>query len=102
MARNAGRFTECYVSVGEPPSHHRDVLIPAFEAGAREAGEDPSAMMKCAWVSSSYHPNAEKALEGARVYGGLPIPEAYSYIQDPRVIGHRALPVKDEALPDAL
>src|SRR5436190_2006802 len=89
------------VAVGVPPSHHRDVLIPAFEAGAREAGKDPSTMMKCAWVSSSYHPNAEKALDGARVYGGLLIPEAYSYIQDPRVIEQRALLVKDEALRQA-
>jgi len=101
MARNAGRHTEGYVAVGVPPSHHRDVLIPAFEAGAREAGKDPSTMMKCAWVSSSYHPNAEKALDGARVYGGLLIPEAYSYIQDPRVIEQRALLVKDEALRQA-
>ena len=58
-------------------------------------------MMKCAWVSSSYHPNAEKALEGARVYGGLLIPEAYSFIQDPRIIEQRALLVKDEALQQA-
>ena len=98
MARNAGLYTDGYVAVGVPPSYHRDVLIPAFENGAREAGRDPDAMMKCAWVSSSYHPNAQKALEGARVYGGLLIPEAYNYIQDPRIIEQRALLIKDEAL----
>ena len=48
--------------------------------------------MKCAWVSTSYHPDPEQALNGARVYGGLLIPEAYNYIQDPRVIEQRALP----------
>jgi coenzyme F420-dependent glucose-6-phosphate dehydrogenase len=101
MAFNAGKYTDGYVAVGVPPSHHRDVLIPAFEAGALEAGNDPKRMMKCAWVSSSYHPNTEKALDGARVYGGLLIPEAYNYIQDPRVIEQRALLVKDDALRQA-
>ena len=57
--------------------------------------------MKCAWVSTSYHPDPEQALNGARVYGGLLIPEAYNYIQDPRVIEQRALLVRDEALQGA-
>jgi coenzyme F420-dependent glucose-6-phosphate dehydrogenase len=101
MARNAGRHADGYVAVGVPPSHHRDVLIPAFEEGARESGRDPDSLMKCAWVSTSYHPDREEALEGARVYGGLLIPEAYHHIQDPRVIEQRALLVRDEALLDA-
>jgi coenzyme F420-dependent glucose-6-phosphate dehydrogenase len=101
MARHAGRHADGYVAVGVPPAHHREVLIPAFEKGAREAGKDPDTMQKCAWVSTSYHPNREKALKGARVYGGLLIPEAYQYIQDPRIIEQRALLVRDEALLDA-
>jgi G6PDH family F420-dependent oxidoreductase len=101
MAGNAGRYSDGYVAVGVPPSYHRDVLIPAFEAGAREAGKDPAQLTKCAWVSTSYHPVLEQALEGARVYGGLLIPEAYLYIQDPRVIESRARLVRDEALYDA-
>ena len=35
------------------------------------------------------------------MYGGLLIPEAYHYIQDPRVIESRARLVRDEALYDA-
>ena len=101
MARNSGRHSDGYVAVGVPPSHHRDVLIPAFEAGAREAGKDPAALMKCAWVSTFYPPSEERALEGARVYGGLLIPEAYHYIQDPRVIEARARLVRDEAMREA-
>ncbi|HKX06473.1 MAG TPA: LLM class flavin-dependent oxidoreductase [Methylomirabilota bacterium] len=101
MARNAGLYSEGYVAVGVPPSHHKEVLIPAFEQGAREAGKDPDALMKCAWVSTAYHPSMEKAIEGARVYGGLLIPEAYSFIQDPRTIEQRALLVKDDALVQA-
>jgi coenzyme F420-dependent glucose-6-phosphate dehydrogenase len=101
MAGHAGRHADGYVAVGVPPSHHRDVVIPAFEAGAREAGRDPSTLMRCGWVSTSYHPDREKALDGARVYGGLLIPEAYQFIQDPRVIEQRALLVRDEALLEA-
>jgi alkanesulfonate monooxygenase SsuD/methylene tetrahydromethanopterin reductase-like flavin-dependent oxidoreductase (luciferase family) len=84
-----------------PPSHHRDVLIPAFEKGAREAGKDLAALMRCAWVSTFYHPSEERALAAARVYGGLLIPEAYHYIQDPRVIEARARLVRDEAMREA-
>jgi coenzyme F420-dependent glucose-6-phosphate dehydrogenase len=101
MARNAGLHADGYVAFGVPPSHHRDVLIPAFEEGAREAGNDPASLMKCAWVSTFYHPNEERALEGARVYGGLLIPEAYQYIQDPRVIEARARLVRDGAMREA-
>jgi coenzyme F420-dependent glucose-6-phosphate dehydrogenase len=98
MARNAGLVADGYVSVGVSPAVHRDVLIPAFEDGLREAGRDPASGMRCAWVSTSYHPDAGRALEGARVYGGLLIPEAYAYIEDPRIIEQRALLVRDEAL----
>ena len=101
MARNAGRYADGYVAVGVPPAYHRDVLIPAFERGAREEGKDPDHLMKCAWISTSYHPDTQKALDGARVYGGLLIPECYHYVQDPRVIEQRALLVRDEALRDA-
>lgn len=101
MARNAGRYSDGYVAVGVPPAYHRDVLIPAFERGAREAGRDPDELMKCAWVSTSYHPDSEKALNGARIYGGLLIPECFHYLQDPRVIEQRAVLVRDEALREA-
>jgi coenzyme F420-dependent glucose-6-phosphate dehydrogenase len=101
MARIAGNLADGYVAVGVPPAYHRDVLLPAFERGAREAGKDPDELMKCAWVSTSYHPTAEKALEGARAYGGLLIPECYHYVQDPRIIEQRALLVRDEALRQA-
>lgn len=101
MAGNAGRHSDGYVAVGVPPSFHRDTLIPAFEDGAREAGKVPATLMKCAWVSTSFHPDRKTALNGARVYGGLLIPEAYHHIQDPRVIEERALLVRDEALENA-
>jgi coenzyme F420-dependent glucose-6-phosphate dehydrogenase len=97
MAGNAGRLADGYVSVGIPPDVHRTVIQPAFEAGRAES-DRPASRFKTAWVSTSYHPNAERAMDGARVYGGLLIPEAYSHIQDPRVIESRAMLVRDEAM----
>jgi coenzyme F420-dependent glucose-6-phosphate dehydrogenase len=101
MAANAGRVADGYVAVGVPASTHADVLQPAFASGAADAGRPAPTGFRTAWVSTSYHPDREKALDGARVYGGLLIPEAYAYIQDPRVIEQRALLVRDEALSQA-
>lgn len=101
MAENAGRLADGYVAVGVPAEVHTNVLIPAFERGAAAAATPPAPGFRTAWVSTSYHPDRNKALDGARVYGGLLIPEAYSYIQDPRVIEQRALLVRDEALAQA-
>lgn len=98
LARHAGRLADGYVAVGVTPEHHRDVLIPAFEAGAREAGREAATLLRCGWVSTFYHPREERALEAARLYGGLLIPEAYHHIRDPRVIEQRASLVRDEAL----
>jgi coenzyme F420-dependent glucose-6-phosphate dehydrogenase len=98
MARNAGLIADGYVSVGIPPDVHRTVMQPAFNGGRAESGRADESRFKTAWVSTSYHPDAERALDGARVYGGLLIPEAYAYIEDPRVIEQRALLVRDEAM----
>jgi coenzyme F420-dependent glucose-6-phosphate dehydrogenase len=98
MARNAGLIADGYVSVGIPPSVHHEVMQPAFDAGWKAAGRTDESRFRSAWVSTSYHPSAERALEGARVYGGLLIPEAYLYIEDPRVIEQRAMLVRDDAM----
>jgi coenzyme F420-dependent glucose-6-phosphate dehydrogenase len=98
MALNAGRLTDGYISVGIPPSVHQEVMIPAFEDGRREARADEPSHFRCAWVSTSYHPDAQRAMDGAQVYGGLLIPEAFTHIQDPRVIEQRALLVKEDAM----
>ena len=101
MARRAGRHSDGYVAVGVSPEYHRTVLMPAFDEGAREGGRDPATLMKCAWVSASYHPEEARALDAARAYGGLLIPECFHYVQDPRVIEQRARLVRDEALLEA-
>jgi G6PDH family F420-dependent oxidoreductase len=97
MAKIAGRFCDAFVGLGAP-TYFKDVLIPAFEEGARKSGRDPSKMYKAAFVDSSYHPDIKKALESARQYGGVLIPECYNLIQDPRIIEQRSRLVRDEVL----
>lgn len=101
MAYNAGFYADGHVAVGVPPSYYTEVLHPALERGARDAGKDPSKLEKFAWVSTFFHPDEEKALEAARRYGGLLIPECYHTIQDPRVIEERAQLVRDDILKEA-
>lgn len=101
MAYNAGYYTDGHVAVGVPPSYYTEVLHPALEKGARDAGKDPSKLEKFAWVSSFFHPDEEKALEAARRYGGLLIPECYHLVQDPRIIEQRALLIRDDLLKEA-
>lgn len=101
MAGNAGRLADGYIAVGVPAEAHKTILQPAFEAGAAAAGRTVAPGFRTAWVSTSYHPDKHMAFEGARVYGGLLIPEAYTYIQDPRIIEQRARLVRDEALEEA-
>jgi len=101
MAYNAGYYTDGHVAVGVPPSYYREVLHPALEQGARDAGKDPASLERFAWVSSFFHPQEEKAMEAARRYGGLVIPECYDRIQDPRIIEQRAHLVRDDILKEA-
>ena len=100
MAELAGRLCDGVLSLG-PPSYFKDVIFPAFEKGAKSVGKDPAKLEKMAFVDTSYHPDIKLALEKARLYGGVLIPECYSQIQDPRVIESRSRLVRDEALMEA-
>lgn len=101
MAYNAGYYTDGHVAVGVTPSYYVDVLHPALEQGARDAGKDPSTLEKFAWVSTFFHPDEDQAIEAARRYGGLLIPEAYHSIQDPRIIEERGKLVPEDRLKEA-
>jgi len=96
MLKIAGELCDGFISVGMTPQQYRDQLIPIFEDAAKKAGRDPSKMDKIAWISTFYHPDIKKALEAARRYGGLLIPECYHKIYDPRVIERRSSEVSDD------
>lgn len=98
MAKNAGKHAEGFISVGQLPQNYEEVLIPAFEEGAREANKTPKKMPKMAWINTFYDPDYEAALETARLYGGNLIPEVFHTTKDPRVIEERGKLVRDEKL----
>ncbi len=101
MAWNTGFYADGHVAVGVTPEYYRDTLHPALAEGARAAGKDPDALEKFAWVSTFFDPDEERALEAARLYGGLLIPECFTTIRDPRIIEERAALVRDDVLRDA-
>ena len=86
LARSAGRHADGVCSVGIPPERFRDVILPAFERGAREAGRDPGALEKMVWVPTSYHPDPAEALAAARLEAGVLIPGVLEDVLDPRAM----------------
>lgn len=99
MAEIAGMLCDGLLSLGST-NYLKSVILPAFEKGAKSVGKEPSALQKMVFIDTSYHPDLEKALRKARLYGGVLIPECYSMIQDPRIIEQRSNLVKDSVLMD--
>lgn len=97
MAEIAGQHCDGILTLG-PLDYLRDVVLPAFDRGARKVGKDPAKLPKMAFIDTSYHPDKEKAVAKARLYGGVLIPECYSVVQDPRVIEQRSALVRDDVL----
>jgi coenzyme F420-dependent glucose-6-phosphate dehydrogenase len=96
-AEIAGRLCDGILTLGGI-DHLKKVVIPAFEKGARSTGKDPAKMSKMVFLDTSYHPDPKKAMAKARLYGGVLIPEAYSVVQDPRIIEQRSALVRDDIL----
>lgn len=64
MAFRTGKFTDGLITVGAADEKLK-MLVERFEAGAREAGKDPSSMPKMLQVKVSYAPTVEEATEAA-------------------------------------
>jgi G6PDH family F420-dependent oxidoreductase len=56
-SRMAGLLGDHLITVAKDPSVVRDVIIPNFEAGAREAGKDPKTMERALAVLYFYDPD---------------------------------------------
>jgi len=99
MAEIVGQLCDGILTLG-PPDYLKKMILPSFEKGARSANKDPAKLSKMVFIDTSYHPDKEKALKKARLYGGVLIPECYSVIQDPRIIEQRSRLVGDDVLMD--
>jgi G6PDH family F420-dependent oxidoreductase len=97
MAEVTGKLCDGLLTLGSA-KYLSETVLPAFEAGARSVGKDPHSLTKMVFIDTSYHPDMDKALSKARLYGGVLIPECYSVVQDPRIIEQRSGLVKDSVL----
>jgi coenzyme F420-dependent glucose-6-phosphate dehydrogenase len=84
LARHAGRLADGVCSVGVTVEQLRDVILPAFEAGAAEVSRGSDSLERIVWVPTSYHPDPAAALAAARLEAGVLVPGAFDSVLDPR------------------
>lgn len=78
-ARFAGKYGDGLITVGgeDPETYHE--IFRNFEAGAREAGKDPSTMPRLIELAGAYTDDEEKALECRRAYwAGVFVPALFT------------------------
>lgn len=89
VAEIAGKYADGYLTsyVGEHFDHIGQVLLPALEKGAREAGRNPDLLEKAVWLAVSYDEDCDKALQSCRFWAGALLPVFLKYpVSDPREI----------------
>jgi coenzyme F420-dependent glucose-6-phosphate dehydrogenase len=102
VARLAGKYGEGFLTLPFPESHYRDVLFPALQDGAKEAGRDPSRIDKAIEVYVSYGENYAEALASVRCWAGTLLPFVFKYpIADPREIESYGRLIGDKQLTEA-
>jgi len=78
-AQLAGKHADHLMTVSAPPSVLKNVTIPNFEKGAREAGKDPSKMERAMLVWYAVDADYEKAVEALRFWSGCLVPAMFKY-----------------------
>jgi G6PDH family F420-dependent oxidoreductase len=86
-AKLAGMYGDHLMTVAAAPSTLKNVTIPKFEEGAREAGKDPSKMEHAMLIWYSVDPDYDKAVEGNRFWAGCLVPSMFKYkVYDPKEV----------------
>jgi coenzyme F420-dependent glucose-6-phosphate dehydrogenase len=98
-AKLAGRLGDGFICTsGKGEELYRDQLIPGLEAGAREAGRDPSTIDRMIEVKVSFDTDRQRALEDTRIWAALALSgEDKAGIDDPREMERKAATVADQA-----
>lgn len=78
-AKLAGKYGDHLMTVAADPATLKNVTIPNFVAGAKEAGKDASKMERAMLVWYSVDPDYEKAIEGLRFWSGCLVPSMFKY-----------------------
>jgi coenzyme F420-dependent glucose-6-phosphate dehydrogenase len=98
MAGYAGRVADGLICTsGKGEALYREQLLPAFEAGARQADRDPDTLDKLIEVKVSFDTDRQRALEDTRHWGALALSdEEKTGVEDPLELERLA-----DALPTA-
>jgi len=78
-AKLAGKYGDHLMTVAADPTTLKNVTIPNFLAGAKEAGKDASKMERAMLIWYSVDPDYEKAIEGLRFWSGCLVPSMFKY-----------------------
>jgi coenzyme F420-dependent glucose-6-phosphate dehydrogenase len=69
---------------GKPRELYAETLLPALDAGAREAGRDPATLERMIEIKLSYHPDLDAARRDCAFWAPLSLPaEAKKDVDDP-------------------
>jgi coenzyme F420-dependent glucose-6-phosphate dehydrogenase len=83
---------------GKGDELYRDTLLPAVDAGAREAGRDPASIERMIEMKVSYDTDRQRALADTREWAALALPaEDKAGVEDPREMEKRAAAAADRA-----
>jgi coenzyme F420-dependent glucose-6-phosphate dehydrogenase len=92
----AGQYGDNLVTTGNSAKECRDIIFPAFEAGARKSGKDPSKMEKMV-TFEVYLMDKESGVKRMRETGEAGVCRRGAFVeQDPRKIAEMESEVSDE------
>jgi len=95
----AGRYGDHWITCHADADKLRNLTIPAFERGAKEAGKNPDEMDRVLTSGYALNSSLKKAVYACRAYAGGQVPGALKYrMYDPREIEKYASDISDEAL----
>lgn len=99
VAEIAGRHADGFLTLPFPDSHYKDVLFPALEKGAKEAGRDPAKIEKLMELQMAYDEDYNKAVQATRWWAPTVLPIFFKApISDPREIEAHGKLVSEEGL----
>lgn len=95
----AGKCTDGLDTMFGSVEHCKNVILPAFEKGARAAGRNPDQLQKVIHFMVSYHEDYDAALARCHIFGGVTLPVFFKYkVYDPREIELHGRKVAKEEL----
>jgi len=99
VAELAGRYADGFLTLPFPDHQYTDVLFPAMNKGAKEAGRDPNKIEKLMELQMSYDEDYDNAVNSARWWAPTVMPIFFKApIADPREIEAHGKLVSEEGL----